>query len=185
MIAKKIQTYCSGLVRYYDLRTGHIPSHHIRDFIYRNVLGVSLGKKSIVYYGAEIRNHRMLKIGSGSIVGDRAILDARNGITIGENVNFSTGVSIWTEQHDYNDVYFKCNSDDSYRVVIGDRAWIGPNVIILHSVTIGEGAVIAAGSVVTKDVEPFTLVAGIPARPIKKRNPDINYVFNGDYVPFY
>ena len=52
-------------------------------------------------------------------------------------------------------------------VTVCDRAWIGYNVIILRGVTIGEGAVVGAGSVVTRDVEPFTVVAGNPARPIR------------------
>ena len=138
----------------------------------------------VIYYGAEIRNHCGLKIGKGSIIGDRAILDARNGIEIGENVNFSTGVSIWTEQHDHRDSNFKCISNESFKVSIGNRVWIGPNVIILHSVTIGDGAVVGAGSVVTKDVPPFTVVGGIPAKIINKRNRHLVYEFNGSHVPF-
>ncbi len=184
-LKKTVWMYYTGLARYYDLSTGHIPSHHIRNFIYRKLFGVKLKKNAVIYYGAEIRNHRGLTIGQGSIIGDRAILDARNGIEIGENVNLSTGVSIWTEQHDHRDPYFKCNSGTDYKVKIKDRAWIGPNVIILHSVTIGEGAVVGAGSVVTKDVEPYTIVGGIPAKHIKKRNTDLRYTFSGEYVPLY
>jgi acetyltransferase-like isoleucine patch superfamily enzyme len=52
---------------------------------------------------------------------------------------------------------------------VGDDAWIGSNCIILPNVSIGEGAVVAAGAVVTKDVEPFSIVAGVPARKIKMR----------------
>jgi len=177
--------YYSGVVRYYDINIGLIPSHRIRNFIYRFVFGVSLAKDAVIYYGCEIRNHRGLEIGRGSIIGDKAILDARNGIEIGENVNLSTGVSIWTEQHDHRDPYFRCNSDSSFKVTIKDRAWIGPNVIILHSVTIGEGAVVGAGSVVTKDVEPYAIVGGIPAKVIKYRNRDLKYSFDGIYLPFY
>ena len=55
-------------------------------------------------------------------------------------------------------------------IVIHDRVWIGPGVTILHNVTIGEGAVVAAGAVVTKNIPPFTLVGGIPAKVIAKRN---------------
>lgn len=69
--------------------------------------------------------------------------------------------------------------------VYDDRAWIGPNTIILHSVHIGEGAVVAAGAVVTKDVEPYTIVAGIPAKKVGDRNRDLKYEFNGKYSPFY
>ncbi|MFK1641101.1 DapH/DapD/GlmU-related protein [Bacteroides fragilis] len=69
-------------------------------------------------------------------------------------------------------------------VVIEDRVWIGPNAIILHSVTIGEGAVVAAGAVVTKDVPPFSIVGGIPAKVIGSRNSNLKYEFDGQYLPF-
>lgn len=123
----------------------------------------------------------------GSIIGDRAILDARHGgIIIGKNVNVSTAASFWTEQHDYNDPYFRCTNIKGGTINVKDRAWIGPNVIILHGVTVGEGAVVAAGAVVTKDVPPYTLVGGVPAKVIGKRNEDLRYEFDGSgYLPFY
>ncbi|MBD5303031.1 MAG: acyltransferase [Bacteroides sp.] len=184
-IRVKVVRYLNGFLRYMDIQTGILPSHHLRNYIYRHVFGVDMAKKSIIYYGAEIRQHSRLKIGEGSIIGDKAILDARNDIIIGKNVNFSTGVQIWTEQHAHSDPWFRCLSDESFRVVIGDRAWIGPRVTILHSVCIGEGAVVAAGAVVTKDVAPYTMVAGVPAKPIGNRNPDLRYEFDGSYLPFY
>ena len=93
----------------------------------------------VFHAGAEIRASENLTIGRGSIIGDRALLDARNGLVIGENVNFSSDVHIYTEQHDHRDPYFRCNSDADFRVRIGDRAWIGPRTLILHGVTVGEG----------------------------------------------
>ena len=142
-------------------------------------------KNSIIYWGAEIRAHQNLEIGKGTIIGDKSLLDARNGIKIGCNVNFSSNVSIYTEQHDHRDSLFRCNSDSSFGVEIGDRSWIGPNVVILHSVCIGEGAVVAAGAVVTKNVEPYTIVAGVPARKIADRNRNLDYTFDGHPSPFY
>lgn len=118
-------------------------------------------------------------------IGDKSILDARNGIEIGVNVNFSSNVHIWTEQHYHRDPYFECNSDHSFEVIIENRAWIGPNVTILPKVVIGEGAVVAAGSVVTKNVDPFTIVAGLPAKKIGERNRDLKYVFDGVPSFFY
>lgn len=58
-------------------------------------------------------------------------------------------------------------------IMIGNDVWIGANVVILDNIRIGDGAIIAAGAVVTKDVEPYTIVGGIPAKPIKKRFNDI------------
>ena len=178
--------YLAGYMRYADFQTGLIPSHHIRDFLYRNVWLVDMGKDVIIYFGAEIRAAEKLHLGKGSIIGDKAILDARRGgIYIGENVNFGSQVHLWTGQHDYNDPYFRSMPGRRGPIRIGNRAWIGPNVTILHSVTIGEGAVVAAGAVVTKDVEPYTLVGGIPAKKIGERNRNLCYEFDGNPIPFY
>ena len=135
-------------------------------FFYKKIYRINLEKDVVIYSGAEIRNPNGLHIGKGSIIGSNAILDARAGIDIGKNVNFSSNVSIWTLQHDYRDPDFACNPKHYGPVKICDRAWIGPNSIILRNVTIGEGAVVAAGSVVTKDVMPYTIVGGNPARVI-------------------
>ena len=174
-----------GYIRYMDIKTGYIPSHHIRKWLYSHIWLVNVDKSSTIYYGTEIRDSFKLSIGRGSVIGDKALLDARNGIEIKRNVNISSNVSIYTEQHDHRDKDFRCNSNASFKVIINDRAWIGPNVIILPSVTIGEGAVVAAGSVVTHDVPPFTIVAGIPAKKIGNRTKDLKYNFSGkDYSPF-
>lgn len=178
----KFSAYKDRLALYY---IAHIPSHSIRNFIYRNLYLMELGKNAIMYYGAEIRNPTALKIGFGSIIGDNAILDARGGgIEIGENVNFSSDVHIWTMQHDYRDPDFRCMPQHYGKVKIENRVWVGPRVTILHSVTIGEGAVIAAGAVVTKDVPPFTLVGGVPARIIGCRPTNLSYGFNAPPIPF-
>lgn len=183
--ASIIKRYIIGFLRYMDFQVGLIPSHHFRNFIYRYIFGVKLSRNAIIYWGAEIRKHSNLKIGEGSIIGDKAILDARNGIEIGKNVNFSTGVHIWTEQHDHRDPMFRCISGAHFKVKICDRAWVGPGVTILHSVTIGEGAVIGAGAVVTNDVEPYSICVGIPAKIIGYRNRDLEYNFIGNYIPFF
>lgn len=181
-----MKKYIHGYLRYADFQTGLIPSHHIRNFLYRHVWLVDMGPKVVIYWGTEIRGSAQLHIGEGSIIGDKAILDARRGgIFIGKNVNFSSDVHLWTGQHDYNDPYFRSMPNKRGPIKIGDRVWIGPNATILHSVTIGEGAVVAAGAVVTKDVEPYTLVGGIPAKKIGERTKDLRYEFLGEAIPFY
>ena len=124
-------------------------------------------------------------VGERSVVGDRAILDARNGIEIGRNVNISTAVHIWTAQHNHRDKQFRGMRYPDFKVVIGDRAWIGPGAVILHSVHIGEGAIVAAGAVVTKSVPPYEIWAGVPARKIGERTRDIDYELKGEPIPFY
>ncbi|MBR1688763.1 MAG: acyltransferase [Prevotella sp.] len=172
-------------IRYIDLRLGMFPSITLRRLIYRHIFRSHLGINAILHYGTEIRSHWNLSVGNRSIIGDRALLDARNGIYIGEDVNISSDVQIYTEQHDYRDPEFLCQSDATFAVRIDSRVWIGPRVTILHSVHIGEGAVIAAGAVVTKDVPPFSVMAGIPAKCIGERPRHLSYEFTDNDYWFY
>lgn len=119
------------------------------------------------------------------IIGNRTYVAANimcaSEIVIGDDVLISSGGGIF--DHDSHSLVFDERRSDTVdflygrpkdwsnvkvaKVKICDKAWIGYNVIILKGVVVGEGAVVAAGSVVTKDVEPYTLVAGNPARKIK------------------
>lgn len=176
--------YCWWFERLFIYWCSNIHSHRIRFFFYKKIYRINLEKDVVIYSGAEIRNPNGLHIGKGSIIGSNAILDARAGIDIGKNVNFSSNVSIWTLQHDYRDPDFACNPKHYGPVKICDRAWIGPNSIILRNVTIGEGAVVAAGSVVTHDIPPYEVWGGIPARYISKRPQNMRYEFKGTYCHF-
>lgn len=170
--------YMANFCRYYLEVVSHLPSHRLRNYIYKNICLMKLSEHVVIYHHAEIRAPYNISIGKGTIIGDNAVLDGRNGIIIGRNVNFSSGVQIWTEQHNHRDPYFLCNQLKT-PVVIGDKAWIGPRTILLHSVHIGVGAVVAAGAVVTKDVEDYAIVAGIPAKKIGERTRDLKYEFEG------
>ena len=180
----KILLYVVGFLRYYDYRLSKVPSHHFRLFVYRWIYGMQISQNAVLYHGAQVREPGKITIGTGSIIGDNAILDGRNGIVIGDNVTLASNVSIWTEQHDHRDPWFRCETQEKRPVIIGNRAWIGPNTIILHSVKIGEGAVVAAGAVVSKDVAPYSIVGGIPAKQIGERNHNLQYVHSGIYSPF-
>ena len=173
----------NGWQRYMLYQVGLIPSHHIRRFTYK-ALGAEIGKHVVCHFRTELRGLQHLKIGDGTIIGDNTLLDSRRGLTIGKNVNISSNVSIYTLQHDYRSSTFSCPSDGG-KVNIGDRTWIGCNVIILPGVNIGEGAVCCAGCVVTKDVEPYTVVAGIPAKKVNERPRDLRYEFTGKAVRLY
>ena len=160
-------------------QVSRIPSLHVRKYIYK-ALGVSVGKHVVFHFKTEIRYPTNLTVGEGTIIGDNAILDARCGLEIGRNVNISSNASIYTLQHDHRDPNFECNmSKDDMRVKIGDRVWLGCNVIVLPGVNIGEGAVCCAGCVVTKDVEPYAVVAGIPAHKVNDRPRNMTYEFDG------
>lgn len=183
-LSRKIKDVLKDFVSYYLYRLGHCPSHHLRNYIYRNIVKMGLSQDAIIYYGCEVRSPRNISIGRGSVIGDNAILDGRNGIEIGNNVVLASNVSIWTEQHDHRDPWFRCVTQSHRPVIIDDRAWIGPNTIILHSVHIGEGAVVGAGAVVTHDVPPYTIVAGLPAKKIGERNRDLKYHLDGCHRHF-
>lgn len=178
---KYIKNLIEGYFRYSLLKTGKIPSHKIRNWIYKNIYSMTIEPKAVIYGGSEIRYPHKIKIGEGSIIGDNAVLDGRKQIIIGKNVNFSTGVWIWTMQHSTQCPYF---SAEGGTVIIGDHAWLSCRVTVLPNVKIGEGAVIAAGAVVTKDVEPYTIYGGVPAKKIGERNKNLLYEFDGTHLWF-
>lgn len=111
----------------------------------------------------------ILTINDGTHIGDNTIIDVCDHITIGKEVAIGPNCIIYTHDHDYTqpDKPAWKGGVITKPVVIRDGAWIGSGVTILPGVTIGERAVIAAGAVVTKDVEPETIVGGVPAKVIK------------------
>jgi acetyltransferase-like isoleucine patch superfamily enzyme len=151
---------------------GAIPSHSARVFLARRLLGLSIAPDVRLHRWREIRRGRRISVGSGSVIGFWAILDGRRGIVIGKDVNLSSEVALWTLQHDLASRDFAAVGGP---IVIGDRAWLSFRATVLPGVTIGEGAVVAAGAVVTSDVAPFTVVGGVPARQIGTRPKDLNY----------
>jgi len=171
--------YISDLLFFILLISGHIPSHCVRYIIYR-AFGLKIGKNSYIYGKAEIRSPHQICIGQNSIIGHNAILDGRAGLKIGNNVNISSGVWIWTSEHDVHDSNFQFVSE---KVVIQDYSWISCRTVILPGVIIGYGAVVCAGAIVTKSVEPYTIVAGVPAKKIGERRHDLNYDL-GKPIPF-
>lgn len=173
-----------GFADYYLYRLSFVPSHVLRRFVYRRVCGMRIAPRAIVYFATEVRNPAAICLGEGSVIGDHCILDGRNGIRVGCNAVLGSHVSIWTQQHDHRDPWFRCDTQEHRPVVIGDRAWIGSHAVLLHSVNVGEGAVVAAGAVVTKDVPPYAIVAGIPARRIGERNRDLRYEIDGIHRSF-
>ena len=176
----RVANYREGLGFRAMLWTGQIPSHAIRNAIYRHLLGVRLDPAAHIYGGAEIRGGAGIAIGPHTIVGHDAILDGRRGLEIGARVNLSSEVAIWTEQHDLRARDFAVTGAP---VVVEDYAWLSFRCTILPGVRIGEGAVVAAGAVVTADVPPYTVVGGIPAAPIGERPRDLEYA-QGRPPPF-
>ena len=110
------------------------------------------------------------------MVNAHCILDGRrSSLVIEHDVDIGTHSHIWTLEHDPND---PTHGTRSAPVTIEHHAWLASRVTVLPGVTIGKGAVVSAGSVVTKDVSPLTIVAGVPAKVIGHRNNPLEYQLN-------
>jgi maltose O-acetyltransferase len=143
----------------------HVPFWTIRMAIFK-LSGIDIGKGSVIHMGCKFFDPKGISIGKDTIVGDSAFLDGRDKLIIGNHVDIASEVMIYNSEHDIDDEYF---SSKNGTVEIQDYVFIGPRAIILPDVKIWKGAVVAAGAVVTKDVESGFVVGGIPAKPITKR----------------
>lgn len=151
---------------------GVVPSHYFRRFFYR-LAGVKIGKGSTIHTCARFYNPENISIGEDSIIGEGAVLDGRDRLVIGNHVDIASEVMIYNSEHDIKDPNFKAISAP---VVIEDYVFVGPRVTILPGVTVKKGSVVGAGAVVTKDVEEFSIVGGVPAKQIGIRAiKDLNY----------
>lgn len=160
--------------------------------LFWRLLGVQIGKKTYIGKGVLIANTSKVKIGNHVRITNHSVINgANNGgtyignyVAINRNCWITGGGSI--KIMDYAQMGPNCNilsSNHSFKrdelifnqgsvdkpVLIKEDVWLGANVVVLPGVTIGEGAVVGAGSVVTKDIEPYSIVAGVPAKFIKYR----------------
>lgn len=118
--------------------------------------------------GIDSQNPARLYIGKNTRIWQNTVIAARRSISIGADCAISFNCSILDS--DMHQLSFDGETwqPEYAPVIIEDRVWIGCNVTVLKGVTIGRGAVIAAGSVVTRDIPPYTLAAGMPAKPIRQ-----------------
>lgn len=144
---------------------GWVPSHTIRNAIL-GLAGIKIGKGSTIHIGCRFYQPAHIEIGEDTSIGDRSFLDGRAPLTIGNHTSIASQVMIFNSKHDVNDEWF---TPVDAPVHIGNYVFVGPRAIILPGVTIGDGAVVAAGAVVTKDVASSAIVGGVPAVPIGER----------------
>ena len=144
---------------------GFIPSHLIRKFFYW-LSGIKMPLDSTIHLNANFFKPSGIKIGHNTIIGYGAFLDGRGKLTIGDHVDIASDVMIYTDEHNLNDPDF---GNSFAPVIVGNHVFIGPRAIILPGVKIGNGAVVAAGAVVTKDIPDFEIWGGVPAKKISER----------------
>lgn len=160
----------------YNLIAIHMPlsfskysfgSRKLRAFCGKLILD-KCGENVNIEKGASFGEH--VSLGDNSGIGVNATIS--NYVTIGKNVMMGPDCLVYTSNHKFDNIEIPmCQQgfSEPKPVVIGDDVWIGARVIILPGVKIGQGSVIGAGSVVTKDVEEYTVVGGNPARLLKRR----------------
>lgn len=171
--------YYDGILFVANRVISWVPSHFVRLFFYRNVMKFSVGPGSYIFMNArfDTKGRGSFTMGHHSVVNQNCRLDNRGTIIIGNNVSISEDVTILTADHDLQSVTFESRCR---QVAIQDYVFIGTRALLLPGITVGTGAAIAAGSVVTRDVPAYAIVAGSPAREIGRRNVT-SFDYNASY----
>ena len=148
-----------------EMNTGYRTLEEVHEYMGR-ILGKPLDESTTVLPPFYVDYGKPVNIGKRCFIQQCCTFFGRGGINIGDDVFIGPKVNLITINHDPN----PDNRSATYgrTITIEDKVWIGINSTVLPGVTIGYGAIVGAGSVVTKDVQPMTVVAGNPARVIKK-----------------
>lgn len=145
-------------------------------YIHACPAGVEIGDNTYVMHGAVLHvynfrdlPHAGIRIGRDSLIGEYTVIRGQGGVTIGDRVYTSPMTQLIAVNHVFDDPTrpFVDQGITAEGIVIEDDVWLGANAVITDGVRVGRGAVVAASAVVTKDVPPYTVVGGVPARVIK------------------
>jgi len=159
----------------------NVPFHFIRLLYYRKAMGFRIGSGSSIFMGCRFDCSGSLMIGENSTINENCFLDTRGSIVIGKCVAVTSGVWISTVKHDIESPHFAAVSDP---VIIDDYAFLGRRSTVLQGCRIGRGAVLGAGSVLTKSIPDFEVWAGNPARMIGVRSQQ-NYAYTCRYLRLF
>ena len=139
--------------------------------------GIEIGENAFVMHRAELHvynfrgmPHSGIWVGQGSLIGEYNVIRGQGGVTIGDRVYFAPLVQVLAVNHVYDDPDrpFVEQGITAQGIVIEDDVWVGAGAIITDGVRVGKGAVVGAGAMVTEDVPPHTVVAGVPARVVEE-----------------
>ena len=158
------------------IRLGHGAYLDHNTYIHACPGGVEIGPRTIVMHGAVLHvynfrelPHAGIRIGEDSLISEYTVIRGQGGVSIGDRVYTSPFVQIVAVNHVFDDPArpFVDQGITAEGITIEDDVWIGSGAIVCDGVRIGKGAVVSAGAVVTHDVPPHMVVAGVPARVIR------------------
>lgn len=149
---------------------GPMPDH-LKGMLLRHY-GATVGNNPTIFPGVWIRPIKGLSIGDNVSIGKDVIITTAGTVTIGNNVMIGHGSKIISANHVIppGRGQMRFSGHENKPVVVENDVWIAAQVVILPGVRIGEGAVVCAGAVVTKDVPPFAIVGGVPSRILRYRS---------------
>ncbi|MBD3355135.1 acetyltransferase [Candidatus Woesearchaeota archaeon] len=157
--------------------------------LFYSLLFKKVGKKVFIFGPFRCGAPENISVGNEVVFSNNCVVGGDYGVSIGNFVMIGQNTTIVSSNHGHQLKGVPMLRQEMYgsKVLINDDVWIGANAVILPGVKIGQGAIIAAGSVVTKDIEPYTIAAGNPAKPIKKRfsDSDINILLDRVKSPLY
>jgi acetyltransferase-like isoleucine patch superfamily enzyme len=160
------EEWIGGLFRSVPGLTGFV----LRYLLYRGLFA-RLGGFCLIYPGARLQHTYGIRAGRGLAVNGGTVLDGRGGLTFGDNVLVGPNAVLLSSGHQWTDPSrpIVAQGHRLAPTTIGDDVWIGSNVTVTAGVTIASGTVVGANAVVTADTAPYTIVGGVPARPIGMR----------------
>jgi acetyltransferase-like isoleucine patch superfamily enzyme len=179
LIVELARTLYMYYVDFGNYVVAYIPGIPVRRFLFKHVYRIKMGEGVVIHMGVKFKRPWSIEIGDYSVVNPRALLDGRMGLKIGNNVDIGEDVSIYCGGHDIQDPEYGAYMTP---IEIGDRACIYARAMIIRGGKVGEGAVVAAGSIVTRNVEPYTIVAGNPAKKLGDRNRNLTYSLNPKHI---
>jgi acetyltransferase-like isoleucine patch superfamily enzyme len=169
-------TWFIGTLLYYSIGNklpqtfwpGGILFSNFRSFLFR-LMGCEIGKSCVIEPGIDVGLRPLFIIGNFCQINKMVTL--RNA-QLGNHVLVAPKVTILDRQHNFSNLNLPISQQGATKksVRIEDNVWIGQNAIIMPGITIGESAIVGAGSIVTKDVPPYAIVGGAPAKIIRYRN---------------
>lgn len=130
-----------------------------------------IGKDVDIMSGVKIMSPQKVSIGNDVLINEGCKIGGQRGISIGNFVLLAYNVNLVSENHEYRNYLLPIKTQGYYGgpIYIEDDVWVGANAVVLPNVTIGRGAIVGANAVVTKDVPPYAIVGGVPAKILKYR----------------